>query len=162
MHNRKKPDRDATELEKQALKDKSQLYQSLVSIIWDKRRQHDHSPETLALLSKLSVSNPDFYSLWNFRREILLTLIPGLSEVDSHCNSNCNNNLNHTNETGNREKIHQPEARERELDITAAAIRKNPKSCRSYHVISCLSYVIILIVLIIVFRWSLASSSMDC
>eukprot|EP00981_Chlorochromonas_danica_P006428 scaffold1389_cov251-Ochromonas_danica.AAC.26 len=132
MHNRKKPDRDATEIEKQALKDKSQLYQSLVSIIWEKRRQHEHSPETLALLSKLSVSNPDFYSLWNFRREILLTLIPGLSDVDSSNNVNNNNNAE-----GKREKIDQPEARERELDVTVAAIRKNPK-------------------------WSMASSPMDC
>jgi geranylgeranyl transferase type-2 subunit alpha len=112
MHNRKKPERQPTEAEQQALKDKAHVYKSLVSILWEKRKQHDHSLETLAVLSKLLTSNPDFYSLWNFRREVLVTLYPGLQAFLSDG------------------KIKNSEARDVELNITAMAIRRNPKSCK--------------------------------
>lgn len=111
MHNRKKPEREATDGEKQVLKDKAHVYKSLVTILWEKRKAQDHSPETLAVLSKLLTSNPDFYSLWNFRREVLLSLHPDLSTLA----------VDH--------KLDLPEVRETELTLTAAAIRRNPKSC---------------------------------
>ncbi|RYH19535.1 hypothetical protein EON65_25960 [archaeon] len=112
MHNRKKPEREATETERQAVKDKAHVYRSLVTVLSEKRQSRDYSPETLGVLNKLLVSNPDFYSLWNFRREVLFALHPALQSLSSG------------------EKVDNPDLRETELTVTAAAIRRNPKSCK--------------------------------
>jgi geranylgeranyl transferase type-2 subunit alpha len=126
MHNRKKPDHEPTELEKKVLRDKANIYSSLVSVIWEKRRLADHSLDTLTVLNKVLTSNPDFYSLWNFRREILFTLYPDLKTLSDG------------------EKVDLPEAREVELNVTAMAIRKNPKSCKVYSSIYLFSWANIL------------------
>lgn len=113
MHNRKKPEREPTEAETAALREKSKVYKSLVTILWEKRRVKDHSVDTMTVLNKLLVSNPDFYSLWNFRREMLFTFLPDLALLSPG------------------QKLDNPEMRETELTITASAIRRNPKSCKA-------------------------------
>ncbi len=82
MHNRRKLDRPLRVNELHAMKEKSVSYKSLVELILEKRQKKDYSTDSLELLGKMLKLNPDFYSLWNFRREILLHLLPELKEYD--------------------------------------------------------------------------------
>jgi hypothetical protein len=115
MHNRKKLDRPPTEAEVAALQKKSQTYASLVGIIFERRRQADRSADTLGLLGKMLRNNPDFYSLWNFRREILQDMHPALVE--------CSRDNKFSAE--NADQI-----RDEEMGLSAEGIAKNPKSCK--------------------------------
>ncbi|KAF8435272.1 hypothetical protein BGX38DRAFT_1100370, partial [Terfezia claveryi] len=47
-------------------------YNSLVAGVQGARSQKDYSDATLALTSTLLKRNPEFYTIWNYRREILL------------------------------------------------------------------------------------------
>lgn len=109
MHNRKKLVTPLPEAELKALKDKCSMYKSLVEIIFKRRKCGDYSLESLSLTGKLLRLNPDFYSLWNYRREILLSLVTELSTT----------NVKVDNEAFTR----------LELELTNDAIRRNPKSC---------------------------------
>ena len=115
MHNRKKPEAPPTENEVKALKEKSSMYKSLVGLIFSKRKEKDYSPETMLITGKVLRLNPDFYSLWNFRREILISQIPELETV-----------------IANNVKIKNDEIRDIELQVSAEGITRNPKSCK-YH-----------------------------
>ena len=116
MHNRKKLDRPPSDTELAAVQKKSQTYASLVQIIFDRRRAKDHSEETLQLVGKMLKTNPDFYSLWNFRREVLFSMNSALNEASSE-----------SKYTGdNADAI-----REQELNLSTEGIHRNPKSCKS-------------------------------
>lgn len=110
MHNRVKSNIPATEKEVKALKEKATTYNALVNLVLTKRKQRACDKDTLLVISKLSKLNPDFYSLWNFRREILLHQYPALNNTD--------------------EKLDNEELRAMELDVTTDAIKRNPKSCK--------------------------------
>lgn len=112
MHNRKKPEAPPTENELKALKEKSQMYKSLVTLIFNKRSEKDYSNETMMITGKVLRLNPDFYSLWNFRREILLSQLPELSTATVS------------------QKIQNDEVRDIELQTSADGIKRNPKSCK--------------------------------
>jgi geranylgeranyl transferase type-2 subunit alpha len=114
MHNRKKLDRPPTDAEVAALEKKTQTYASLVSIIFQRRAAKDMTAETLSLVGKLIKNNPDFYSLWNFRREILLHMNTGLQE--------CTNQQKYNASNAN-------DLRDDELNLSAEGILRNPKSC---------------------------------
>jgi hypothetical protein len=75
MHNRKKLDRAPTVEEIAAVQKKTRTYASLVSNVLERRRTQDNSAETLALIEKMLSSSPDFYTLYNFRREICMIRI---------------------------------------------------------------------------------------
>jgi hypothetical protein len=79
MHNRKKLDRAPTVEEIAAVQKKTRTYASLVSNVLERRRTQDNSAETLALIEKMSSSSPDFYTFYNFRREILYDTHPQLA-----------------------------------------------------------------------------------
>jgi geranylgeranyl transferase type-2 subunit alpha len=118
MHNRKKTEKPPSEAEIAALQKKSQTYESLVSILFERRRNNDHSKDTLDLLGKMLRNNPDFYSLWNFRREVLFSLNPallGASERTKYDAENAN------------------ELCLQEMELSADGIRRNPKSCKFYN-----------------------------
>jgi geranylgeranyl transferase type-2 subunit alpha len=106
MHGRPKLDRPPTSAEITADQQKSLTYQRLVDIMIMKRSQHDYSSETFELIGQLLTKNPDFYSLWNYRREILLTLPIGDKEEDL-----CT----------------------KELSLSTTAIKKNPKSYGAWY-----------------------------
>jgi geranylgeranyl transferase type-2 subunit alpha len=110
MHNRVKSNVPVSEAEAKALKEKAITYNALVNLVLTKRKQQACDKDTLLVISKLSKLNPDFYSLWNFRREILLHQYPSLSQTD--------------------EKLDNQELRAMELDVTTEAIKRNPKSCK--------------------------------
>ena len=50
---------------------KMKLYTSATARVFDKKQNKEYDQEALDLTGQLLSSNPDFYSLWNFRREIL-------------------------------------------------------------------------------------------
>lgn len=112
MHNRKKLDRPLNQNELKAIQEKSTMYKTLVDLIFAKRKNKEYTQETLSLITKMLVLNPDFYSLWNFRREILITLEPKLSEPA---------------------KVSDETLLQIELHTTAEAIRRNPKSYGAWH-----------------------------
>lgn len=111
MHNRKKPVVPPSEAEVNAMREKTAMYKSLVQVVLTKKMQKDMSLETLSLVGKLLKLNPDFYSLWNMRREILFFHYPDLVTASP---SN---------------KFDLPDIRDVELQVSADGIRKNPKSC---------------------------------
>lgn len=115
MHNRKKLDHPLTEVEQRALQEKSTVYKSLVDIIFMKRQSREFTNETLVLLGKVLRLNPDFYSLWNMRREILLSMYP---------------ELNQSEKEATKELPNLPLVRDTELQISTEGIRRNPKSCK--------------------------------
>lgn len=121
MHGRKKVAGGPSEAELSALDQKAATYSSLVSILFGKRKSGDHSPDVLDLLSKMLKSNPDFYSLWNYRREVLLSQYSDLGLKESAANG---------------DKIPSSigsAIRDKELELTADGIRKNPKSYPAWH-----------------------------
>jgi hypothetical protein len=115
MHNRKKLDRPPTEAEISALQKKTQTYASLVSILFDRRKNGDKSAETLTLVGKMLGNNPDFYTLYNFRREILYNMYPQLEE--------CGEGKKYSGGNAN-------EIRDAEMKLSADGIMRNPKSCK--------------------------------
>lgn len=119
MHNRKKPDAPPSEAEVNALREKTIKYKTLVDMILNKRKQGNRSAETLVLVGKLIQINPDFYSLWNMRREILFSLYPVL--VDASPERRFDNNA----------------VRDAELSISADGIRRNPKACKISNTFCC-------------------------
>lgn len=115
MHNRKKLERPPTDAEVAALQKKCQTYASLVGICFDRRKAQDHSDDTLQLVAKMLKNNPDFYSLWNFRREVLISMNSDLANASKQTpfvDANASVIL------------------EQEMSLSAEAIQRNPKSCK--------------------------------
>lgn len=118
MHNRKKLDRPPSDAEIAALQKKSQTYSALVNICFDRRKAGEHTEDTLHLVSKMLKNNPDFYSLWNFRREVLFSMNADLEEA--------NQNSKYGAENANA-------LRDQEMALSAEGIQRNPKSCKSFN-----------------------------
>lgn len=100
MHGRKK--RILTETEIENLRVKTEGYLKLSNAISQMKIEKRHDIAALDLITKMITMNPDFYSLWNYRREI----------------------LNHEYKEKPFDKI----AGDRELQVSSQAIMKNPKS----------------------------------
>ncbi|KAJ1976323.1 Rab geranylgeranyltransferase [Dimargaris xerosporica] len=47
-------------------------YRRLADAVLTRRQAHDYGPDALALTTRVLRKNPEFYSAWNYRREILL------------------------------------------------------------------------------------------
>lgn len=63
--------------EKDAAKEQSRIddYRALVGQVNSHRNGNDLSSEALVLTSKLLLKNPEYYTVWNYRRQILQSLI---------------------------------------------------------------------------------------
>ena len=152
MHNRKKQVKPLTENEIANLNKKCMMYESLVNILFDRRDHHkkeqeEYTMETLALTKKMLSNNPDFYTLWNFRREILYELYPSLrssSSLSSSLLAASTNELDELNlattttsamlsslsTSTSIELIHdRNKIRDEELELSTEGIKRNPKSC---------------------------------
>lgn len=120
MHNRKKSE-SARTAEQDAIVDRKKIgYISLSAQVLERRAAGDFSAEALALTEQLIRVNPDFYSVWNYRREILLSVhsISGLTECQMP------------------EKLHSDimtAVRDTELGLSNAGIKKNSKSYGAWH-----------------------------
>jgi len=61
---------------------KAQIYAELSADVLARRAQQDVSQESFDLTTKLLLINPEYYTIWNYRREIMLRgLFPHLDEV---------------------------------------------------------------------------------
>mmetsp|Transcript_9046 Transcript_9046/g.30836 ORF Transcript_9046/g.30836 Transcript_9046/m.30836 type:complete len:338 (+) Transcript_9046:87-1100(+) len=120
MHNRKKADRPPTDEEVEAQQRKVKAYRQLTGACFQRRAESDVSPESLQLTARVLSVNPDCYSLWNWRRELLYGLYPSeLQGVPMHG----------VNESGPMVPSSVGAAiRDVELRLSADALRKNPKS----------------------------------
>jgi geranylgeranyl transferase type-2 subunit alpha len=123
MHGRKRETEPPSIEVVAALKKKSDTYNSLVNIVFDRRKSNDHSIETLSLCGKMLKNNPDFSTLWNFRREILLTMYSNsihlLKDIDI-------NYVKISDEIGSK-------IRDEELNLSAEGIKRNPKSYGAWY-----------------------------
>lgn len=117
MHNRKKPERPPSEDEVAAQTKKKDIYAALTALIFQKRSSGDRSVDTLQLLGKMLRNNPDIYTLWNYRREILLSLHPGLEDA---------------NTSGGGKLSEMNDVAQEELQVSADAIQRNPKCCKCH------------------------------
>ena len=59
---------------------KAAKYGKVVAAIRQRRAQKLHDVESLGLTSKILELNPEFYTLWNFRKEILLEMFAASAE----------------------------------------------------------------------------------
>ena len=105
MHGRKK--RVLSEAEIENLRVKTEGYIKLSSAISLMKKEKRRDVATLDLIQKMLTMNPDFYSLWNYRREIL--------------------------EDEYSEKDFDRSAGDRELSLSSHAIQRNPKSYPAWH-----------------------------
>jgi geranylgeranyl transferase type-2 subunit alpha len=141
MHNRKKAEFvTRTDAEISALRKKCVTYSTLLDIVFARRASKDYSDETFQLVGKFLRLNPDFYSLWNYRREI------------------CNMRHSSASENSTVENSHLIETmRDGELALSADGIRKNPKSCKQtcicHNVFGCLIFIFFCGVIIIDGAW---------
>jgi Protein prenyltransferase alpha subunit repeat len=128
MHNHKKTTTPPTDAEIAALNKKKETYQSLTNILFSRRVALFDSNETpphdmagtFELTTKMLLSNPDFYSIWNMRKVILIKTHAGLGL--SHVVP-CKEDRINTDIGGH--------IRQQELDISSDCIKRNPKSCKS-------------------------------
>ena len=115
MHGRKKLDKPPSESELTNLQRKTDLYSQTVTSVLTRKKLNDFSSESFELTAKVLKSNPDFYSIWNFRKEILISMLPELS----------------TSVEDRHQRLSNDEIRDLELKMSEDCIRKNPKSCTS-------------------------------
>ena len=72
MHGRKRNLRGPTAEEVRLQREKAAKYGKLMSYVREARRGGDKSEETLKIVAKLLLINGDAYTLWNYRKEILV------------------------------------------------------------------------------------------
>ena len=118
MHGRKKQVNPPTETEISIINEKSVLYTSLLNILIDRRKKQEYSEENLLFTSKMIVKNPDFFTLWNYRREILIALYASETKLSYSIPI---------------EKIKNNSIRDQELLISSEGIKKNPKSYGAWY-----------------------------
>eukprot|EP00164_Ancoracysta_twista_P002914 GFYU01003878.1.p1 GENE.GFYU01003878.1~~GFYU01003878.1.p1 ORF type:complete len:637 (-),score=114.60 GFYU01003878.1:44-1954(-) len=78
MHGIKKGSID--EVKREALNKKAALYKQLSTTVLQQRKDGVKTQESLALTTKVLEVNPEFSTVWNFRREIIQSLFDSQSE----------------------------------------------------------------------------------
>ena len=136
MHGRRILDeKNRSEEEREALKLKAKKYANLCNIALLKYKSKDYSMENIELTSSLLRINPDFYSMWNYRRHMLIHHYQdkyGLQQELSTIEEGRLSKLDTTSNTSDSDIIKQ--IANTEFDLTKDAIMKNPKSyCAWYH-----------------------------
>ena len=145
MHGRKLSDeknRTAEELE--AIRIKTLKYSKLSNIGLQYSNDNIYNDEAFAVCTSLLKINPDFYTMWNFRRRILINKYSelGLSNNSGDGSGNNNNNNDDDNDdndissSGNN-KIPSSEQADtllqQEYKLTQSCISKNPKSYSAWY-----------------------------
>jgi geranylgeranyl transferase type-2 subunit alpha len=60
----------------EATQKKIAKYQEMVRRSFEARHQHDYAPEHMALAAQVLITNPELYTLWNYRKEWISSLAP--------------------------------------------------------------------------------------
>lgn len=112
MHGRKKNSESRSEAELTALRVKAESLAKTTRDVLRMKKEKIFTSISLELTGKILRSNPDFYSVWNYRKEILMSLSSDLSSSSSseHCH-------------------HDNALRDQELKLSEDCIKRNPKSC---------------------------------
>jgi geranylgeranyl transferase type-2 subunit alpha len=124
--------------EKEILKKQAKMkaYKKLATVLLAKRNKNDVSLKTLELTAKMVVVNPDFYTIWGYRREILAhhfnDFLPssGDATTDKSTSGEEQNDLKSKEVTQDAlDKMYL-----KELVLTENALSKrNPKSYYAWH-----------------------------
>lgn len=114
MHNKKKLDLPRSQAELDAVAKKVISYSSLASEVMRRKIARDLSSDALDLTGNLLKLNPDFQSIWNYRRFILLNLHGHIGITDSV-------------PIVPIDSVDANILRESELSISTAGIKKNSK-----------------------------------
>eukprot|EP00752_Nemacystus_decipiens_P004087 g3740.t1 len=143
MHGRKKSDLPQTKEEKDAVRAKISNYKKVVGAIRHKRSNGQMDGEYKQLLGKLLRLHPDYYSMWNFRKEAVLA---ELSRIEDGNDKELEEQGGETNTVGEGSSIDKPslskEAKkeallrgvyEEELALSVDCIKRNPKSYPAWH-----------------------------
>ncbi|CAG8465487.1 9723_t:CDS:10 [Cetraspora pellucida] len=79
MHGRKraKPTAEVEKLRKEREASKIKEYNGIVAACFEKKTKCEYDKEAFILTTKILSQNPDFYTIWNFRRSVLLNEISG-------------------------------------------------------------------------------------
>jgi geranylgeranyl transferase type-2 subunit alpha len=108
--------------------------------------------ESLLISAQLLFTNPDFYTLWNYRREIILSIkhkLVNQSFESEHNNQNNSQIINQTNDEIICDKSNEnldsfQKLCENELQLTANCLKVNPKSYCVWHqrswIIECMPF----------------------
>jgi hypothetical protein len=88
------------------------------------RKDNDTSEKALKLTGDMLKMNPDFYSLWNYRREILIANSPLLSDTITQT------------VFVKLSDVVSDATRDVELSLTVEGIKKNPKSCETFDTVN--------------------------
>ncbi|CAM9297573.1 unnamed protein product [Ectocarpus sp. 8 AP-2014] len=145
MHGRKKSDLPQTKEEKDAVRAKISNYkkaregeQSVVGAIRHKRATGQMDAEYKQLLGKLLRLHPDYYSMWNFRKEAVLAELyrigdahsrqGGSDDGDKAAEENSSGTLLSPSVQEQQKKIY-----EEELALSVDCIKRNPKSYPAWH-----------------------------
>jgi geranylgeranyl transferase type-2 subunit alpha len=135
--------------EKEAIKDaisrKASMYTDLTALLTKMRKAGDTSQQALDLTSKILRINPDYYTLWNYRREVLLAMYGnslGLRKerMDGLIFTTMSSTADHINGHGSPAAAAAANddcrisaelgsiIRDQELNLSKEAIIKNPKT----------------------------------
>ncbi|XP_039288101.1 geranylgeranyl transferase type-2 subunit alpha [Nilaparvata lugens] len=112
MHGRVKvrTSEEQKELERKEREKKVKVYKAAIQKVFSKRKNNELDDEGLEITGQILLSNPDIYTLWNYRKEIVL----------------------HYKELRPAEELE--EVVKTELYLAESCLRKNPKSyCAWYH-----------------------------
>ncbi|CAM9597079.1 unnamed protein product [Discosporangium mesarthrocarpum] len=130
MHGRKKSDLPQTKEEKDAVKAKISNYEKVIGAVIHKRNSDQVDSELKGLVGKVLRLQPDYYSMWNYRRETIL------EEVRSQCYASLGVSLK-LKMLGDGEGLSNPEAvgavYKEELRLTVDCFKRSPKSYPAWH-----------------------------
>lgn len=113
MHGRKKTSVVASDAELAAIQRKADSLSATVQTFFYLKKNGDKSDVALELTGKMLKINPDFYSVWNYRKEILVF----------------NNAALLAPAEDKSQLIADNDLREKELKLSEDCITKSPKSC---------------------------------
>jgi len=134
MHGHRKTSAAPSDAEIAAVNRKKETYTSLTNILFSRRDEIEHDRRvshinsqtpsfdmtgTFELTSKMLLSNPDFYSIWNMRKVLLIRIHMdlGLSHIIPSKEDRIKSDIGGV-------------IRQQELDISSDCIKRNPKSCK--------------------------------
>jgi geranylgeranyl transferase type-2 subunit alpha len=116
--------REKTPKERIASRDKTRRYIKLSAALLAHRRKRVYTEDALKLTETMLSRSVDFYTIWNYRREILLSLMPELAQTRAPDAA----------DAGSPKLKAEKAQMEKELQLVAHGLKnRNPKSYSLWH-----------------------------